>query len=323
MTTPEFTIEQTAVTTAVGDLRAGIWVPADDRPRPGIVLVDGSGEGTYDDWGEWPDRYVSCGAVVLTHDKPGCGGSPGDWTTQSFADRAAETLAAVATLRKHPAVDGQPVGVLGVSQGGWISLLAAATDPAGTDFVITMSGPGVSPARQEHFRIHTTLTAAGLAPDQVDEAVHWVDERAERLRAGEAPESVLAAQQAYADRPWYAMTTQFIDTAAILGFVARIMDFDPADVLPQVRCPVFGAFGGADTLVPADESVRVYSQRLDWTFGNQHALAVFPGANHGLFTAAPDPEIPRTSQLAPGYLPMVAGFLERAARTYTSSAAAA
>src|SRR5262245_56356212 len=134
-----FTIETAAVTSAVGDLRAGIWVPNGTSPRPGIVLVDGSGEGTFDDWGEWPDRYVDCGAVVLTHDKPGCGGSPGDWTTQSFEDRAAESLAAVERLRKHPAVAGQPVGLLGVSQGGWISLLAAATDPAGPDFVITMS----------------------------------------------------------------------------------------------------------------------------------------------------------------------------------------
>ena len=70
-----------------------------------------------------------------------------------------------------------------------------------------------------------------------------------------------------------------------------------------MQCPVFGAFGGADNLVQADESMQAYLQHLNWEFGNQHALAVFPGANHGLFTADPDPAIPRTSQLAPGYLP--------------------
>ena len=43
--------------------------------------------------------------------------------------------------------------------------------------------------------------------------------------------------------------------------------------------------------------------------GDPHGIAVFPGADHGLFTADPDPAVPRTEQLAPGFLPMVAGFL--------------
>jgi uncharacterized protein len=283
-----FATETTTVTTVDGVLRAGIWIPDDCGPRPGIVLVDGSGESRYDDWGAWVGRYVDCGAVVMAHDKPGCGGSPGDWTGQSLQERATESLAALATLRAHPAVAGQPVGFLGVSQGGWVSLLAAATDPTGPDFVITISGPGITPAAQEHYRIRT-----------------------DRLRAGEAPESVLAAQQAYADRSWYAMTTRYLDTAEVLGFVARILDFDPVPMLSRVRCPVLGAFGGADTLVPASESIQAYAQHLNWEFGNRHALAVFPGADHGLF--APDPAVPRGSRLAPGYLTMVAGFLRQVA----------
>ena len=315
------TIERATVTTVDGDLRAGIWVPDGAGPWPGIVLVDGSGDGEYDDWGEWPDRYVGCGAVVLTHDKPGCGGSPGDWTHQTFADRCAESLAALDVLRHHPATAGQPVGFLGTSQGGWVSLLAAAIEPTGPDFVITISGPGVSPARQEHFRIATTLTAAGFEAAAIAEAVAWIDERTERLRDGEAPESVLAAQQAYEDRTWYAMSTQYLDTAPVLGFVARILDFEPVDVLPKVECPVFAAFGGADTLVPVAESIQAYARHLNWDFGNQHALAVFPGANHGLFTGDPDPAIPRTSQLAAGYLTMVAAFIERVRQSYTDTAA--
>jgi hypothetical protein len=43
--------------------------------------------------------------------------------------------------------------------------------------------------------------------------------------------------------------------------------------------------------------------------GDPHGIAVFPGADHGLFVADPDPAVPRTDQLAPGYLDMVAGFL--------------
>ena len=135
--------EWTSVPTAVGDLRALTWVPDAPGPLPGIVIVDGSGDGACDDWGEWPERFTGCGAVVLAHDKPGCGGSPGNWLEQTFEDRAQESLAALAVLRAHPACSGQPVGLLGFSQGGWVALLAAADGDV--DFVISISGPGVTP----------------------------------------------------------------------------------------------------------------------------------------------------------------------------------
>ena len=38
-------------------------------------------------------------------------------------------------------------------------------------------------------------------------------------------------------------------------------------------------------------------------------FAVFPGANHGLFIADPDPAISRRDQLAPAYLPTLRAFL--------------
>ena len=126
--------EATAVPTSVGDLRARIHVPANPAEATvAVVLVDGSGDGTLEDWGEWPTRYAGCGAVVLSHDKPGCGGSPGDWMTQSLTDRAQESLAAVHVLRAHPSVDRRPVGLVGVSQGGWVALLAASLAPSSVD----------------------------------------------------------------------------------------------------------------------------------------------------------------------------------------------
>jgi uncharacterized protein len=300
--------EWTEVPTDAGALRALLHAPDDaDGPLPGIVLVDGSGDGACDDWGEWPERFVDQGAVVLTHDKPGCGGSPGDWTTQSFADRAKESLSALDVLRTHPGTRGQPVGLLGISQGGWVALLAAALEPTAVDLVISVSGPGVTPSEQERWRIARAL--ADLDEHDRDEALAWLAERDRRLLAGDDPAAVLADQERFADRAWYDGTTAYMDSAEILGFIARILDFDPAEVLPQVRCPVLALFGGNDSLVPIPESVIAYATHLPSLPGAPHGLAVFPGADHGLFTADPDPDVPRTEQLAPGYLPMVRRFL--------------
>jgi uncharacterized protein len=120
----------TSVATAAGELRAIVWRPDGDELLPGVVLVDGAMEGTADDtWAEFAAVLVDCGAVALSHDKPGCGSSPGDWRSQSLHDRARESLAAVEVLRQQPGVDPDRIGLLGVSQGGWVSYLAASMAP--------------------------------------------------------------------------------------------------------------------------------------------------------------------------------------------------
>jgi len=312
--------EWTLIPARAGDLRACVWAPeSEDAPLPGVVLVDGSGEGACDDWGEWPERFVNCGAVVLAHDKPGCGGSPGDWSGQSFADRAAESLAALGVLRRQPAVGDQPLGLLGFSQGGWVAMLAAALEPTRVDFVICISGPGVGPAEQDRYRIERDLVASGVSEADRAEALAWIDERAARLTAGEDVTAVLAAQESLADRAWYEDATRYFDNPAALGFLARVLDFDPVPVLEKVSCPVLALHGGADTLVPAGASVASYATHLPPLPDGEHGIAIFPGADHGLFTADPDPQVARTDQLAAGFLAMLAGFLARQAQAHAKS----
>lgn len=309
-TTPHLDEAETSVPTAIGSLGAIVRTPASSTPLPGVVLVDGSGDGDRYDWGGWPEWIAESGAVVLRHDKPGCGGSPGHWTDQSLEDRARESLAAIRVLREHPATAGQPIGLYGISQGGWVALLAAAIDPGAVDFVICHSGPGTTPAAQERGRIENWLRAEGHDDATVAEAMTWVDERAARLRTDEPIESLLAAQERHRDRPWYATATFAYDSPTHLGFLRRIIDFDPTAVMPDVRCPVMALFGGADTVVPAQTSLLAFAEHLPPN-PDEHAFAVFPAANHGLFTADPDPEVPRRDQLAPAYRPTLRAFLAR------------
>ncbi|HEY8295676.1 MAG TPA: alpha/beta hydrolase, partial [Micrococcaceae bacterium] len=241
--------ERSRVSTADGDLEALIHYVPSPVPQPGLVLVDGSGDGTADGWGGAVDLLVSCGTVVLTHDKPGCGASPGDWRTQSLADRAEESRLAAALLGSHPAVAGRGCGLYGVSQGGWVALIASALD-ARIRFVISNSGPGVSPAFQDRFRILNDLRQDGHDEPALSEAGRWLDDRADRLLSGQAPGDVLTRQEGFRNRSWYDVTTRYFDTVEMLGFLARVLDFDPAVILPNVQCPVLALLGGADALVP-------------------------------------------------------------------------
>lgn len=302
--------EPAVVPTAAGGLRAQIQRPgpgigsatsADaDRLLPGVVLVDGSGDGTVEHWDRWPGAIADCGAVVLCHDKPGCGGSPGDWHEQDFADRAAESLAALEVLRAQPGVDPDRVGLLGISQGGWVCQQAAATRPDAVAFFVTISGPGVTPMQQERLRIANLV-------DGDAEAMAWFDERARRMLAGDDPERILADQAVFADRPWFEAVREACSTPDLIRFGMRIGGCDPAEILPEVRCPVFAAFGGADPSIPVARSVAVYAERLP--HDQRHVFVVYPRADHNLFVGERDRAVPLASQLATGFFPMLTDWL--------------
>lgn len=290
---------QLSVSTGMGELRAFAYYPEAGGLLPGLVLVDGAGDSVADEWGEQPATFGGCGAVVLTHDKPGCGGSPGDWHDQTLADRADDSLAALEVLRGQPGVDPDRVGLLGISQGGWVSYLAASQAPSAVRQVVTISGPGVSPLEQERYRLATDV-------DGDEDALAWIDERARMLVAGEAPASILARQRAFEDRPWYGPVSEYY-TAEDMAFYALNIGFDPVTVFPDVRCPVFAAYGGADASVPVRPSVAVLNELLPGD--SRHAIAVFPDADHGLMPAGCDRTLPYAERIAPGFLPMLTAWL--------------
>ncbi len=298
------TAERGVVRTEMGSLDALIHVPDCPGPLPGIVLVDGSGDGTADGWGDLPFHLASMGVIVLTHDKPGCGESPGHWSKQSFHDRAAESLSAIAVLRARRDV-GPNVGLYGVSQGGWVAVLAANIMPDEVAFIVSVSGPGVSPAKQERARIERQLRSDGYAEETIGEAMAWIDERTRRLVGGEEANLVLETQNSLTDKVWYTLATEYFDSTEMLGFLARILAFDPVPYLEGIQCPVFAAFGAADDLIPVGESAAIFAKHLATLPGYPHALAVFPHADHGLFVAPAREGIERSQQLASGFLTMV------------------
>jgi pimeloyl-ACP methyl ester carboxylesterase len=307
----DFIVDSTVVPSAMGDLRAVVRRPRSDRLVPGLVFVDGSGCGGIEEWSGWPEWISECGVAVLVHDKPGCGRSSGDWRTQSFVDRAAEALAAVEVLRGWRGVDRNRIGLFGRSQGGWVSLLAASMAPEGIDRLVTVSGPGVSMAEQERMRIDSWLRRDGVDGEDHAEGMAWVDERTKRFRAGEPADQVIDAERHYADRPWYGVVTEITATSATAEFFARSMDVDPAELLPTLTCPVLALFGGDDDSVPVSTSVARIAATLPDVERHRHGIAVFPGADHFLFTDDPHPGIARRDQLAAGFLLMLTTFLKR------------
>ena len=257
--------------TLVGDLVQPPW----PGPHPAVVFVEGSGPGGRD-LGTWPTRLAAAGIASFAYDKPGSGASTGDWTRQTLTDRAAETIAAVRTLRQRDDVRSDTVALIGHSQGGWVAPLAAITDDTIAAIVI-VSGPGVGVLAQEEYRLRHQLPAEGFTDTDVQQALTLFRDQIDRIRSGEDPEHVHAAQAKWETAGWYPLLAG--TTPRSIAFIAGIADHDPTQALATLRCPLLAVFGADDLLVPVADSIRTIENIRR---NADHEIVVFPHADHNI-----------------------------------------
>ena len=142
-----------------GDVRIGytLDLPAGAGPFPAIVFGHGSGRTTRDEARSLTSRLVSAGFAVLRYDKRGVGESTGIYegvgvgnSTRVLGLLADDMAAGVAFLRTRPEIDPRRIGLMGVSQAGWIIPLAAQRAP-GVLFMVLVVGPTVSVGLEIHY----------------------------------------------------------------------------------------------------------------------------------------------------------------------------
>lgn len=282
-------VERTAVRFSSGDipLAADLLVPDGHRPFPAVVLVHGSGSSDRRNaWGgEIAAALAQRGVAVLFPDKRGSGESGGDWRTADFSDLAADALAGVEFLRSDARVDPERIGLVGLSQGGRVVPLAAATSPK-VAFVVNVSGSAVNFVEQITHESRNTFRKAGLDDEQLSEAMalHAVAE--EYIRGGSWERYNTLRERAVAGS-WASVARDFPASPDDWRWAwwRRVIDYDPLPHWRRIAVPAFIAYGELDENdnVPVAESVR----RLEQAFRESGhrpnvVIRVFPNSGHAL-----------------------------------------
>src|SRR5689334_11952353 len=171
-----------AVTLSVPAAEAGARVPA-------VILLPGSGPSTRSEVAPLAGPFLRAGIAVLTFDKRGCGASSGSWLTSSLDDMAADGRALLDWLKGRAEIEAARIGLLGVSQGGWVGPLVASgrNDVA---FLVGLTGGGLSPRVVERFDYENRLERAGVKGADLDVARKTIDAYFAFL-SGEAPQSAV------------------------------------------------------------------------------------------------------------------------------------
>ena len=108
------------------------------------------------------------GVATLVFDRRGEGESGGDGSASSYEQFAADVRAWMRFCAADKRVDPARIGLWGISQGGWIAPLAAASSPAPA-FLVAVSAAGVTPGKQMSFATRALLREAGYGDEAVDQ----------------------------------------------------------------------------------------------------------------------------------------------------------
>ncbi|WP_417767799.1 alpha/beta hydrolase family protein [Stappia sp.] len=258
-----------------GNLSGTLLLPASGETRPPVVIVV-HGDGPQDRYsaeGYLPlfNALLDAGIGVFSWDKPGIGGSEGDWRDQSMAGRAAEAEAARDAVRRNAGNRAGLIGFLGFSQAGWVLPRIAAR--AGDETFFVLVGGAVNWQRQgDH------LTRSRMRQDGTSDA---------RIAAEIARQN--AAEAALADVAEGA--ARDAAAAALFGvprerarFILRNRDADASADLQRAGAPFMAIWGKDDLNVDARTNARDYEQLLRPN-NPANRVVLIPDATHGLLRA--------------------------------------
>ncbi|OUC92449.1 alpha/beta hydrolase family protein [Streptosporangium minutum] len=281
-----------------------------DGPFGLVVFVHGDGpiDATHDSFYRplW-ESFAKAGYASLSLSKPGIGASEGSWLDQSMADRAGETLAAIAWARTRPDIDGRRIGLWGASQAGWVLPKVTARDRA-LQFVIAVS-PAVDWQQQGRYNLLAELRRDGATQDETQAALR---RREMTLR--------LLRQDATFEQYRTAVGDTDGMTAERWRFIAKNYRSNASEDLRAMRgTPTLLILAGHDINVDVADTEATYRRILPPT-----SLTVrhYPDATHSLVDNAVENSEPRLTLTAvfvprrlyaPGFLADQRRFVEQIA----------
>lgn len=247
---------------------------------PLAIFVQGHGPNGRGGFDRLMASLLARGIATLDYDKRGVGGSTGVYVEDDAA-LTRDAVAAVAAMRRHTAIDGNRIALIGHSQGGAIIPTVAAGDPR-IAAIVTLAGPVGDGYDLFSRSMHDQLVLAGKPEATVAPLVATATD-------------LIRARVAHAD----AATIAQLRHRTIDGFVANGFSRDAAagalaaidrDEIYQIartriathlkalRIPVLQVFGALDPFVPGESSARV--ARAVLADNPAAKVVVFDGMSH-------------------------------------------
>jgi hypothetical protein len=260
------------------------------------------------------NEFLRRGFATFIWSKPGVDESTGHYLKQTMEMRAEEVAAAMAHLAERSDIDGDRIGLWGISQAGWVMPMVPVYRSVA--FVISVSGSAQTGQKQDLFGTANELTQIGFSDDELADALDHRLEFYDLIHEGLTYEEFLPRQQEWLAemkaRPWYPTLESNLDELIFQDFVMEadpqiyefvsINDQNGSLVSPprlkNLEMPVLAIYGSEDTLVDSALGSNAYREIPQINENSDVTVIIFEGADHGIMQ--PDGE---------GYLDFAPDFL--------------
>ena len=193
------------------------------------------------------------------------------------------------TSKNRADIDASRIGLTGISQAGWIMMLAASLCDD-VSYLIADSGPTYSVAVEGHFDYLVKLKDAGFSEEDIAKARDVLERNDAITRTGEGYVELMEYVLEVRREPWFRKMGLFVNrtTAPDRIWYGKIIDFDPAPLLNELDIPILWLYGEEDKSVDPLACAAILDQLRR---GNDKNYTVFnfPQANHGIHVP-PNPE---------------------------------
>jgi dipeptidyl aminopeptidase/acylaminoacyl peptidase len=226
------------------------------------------------------------GFAVLVYDRRGTGESSGDRNVD-YETLADDAIAGQQALARLPRIDPARIGFWGLSQGGWLAVLAAGRSQEAA-FAISVSAPLVTADEQMQFATSNLLIVRGYSPSDVREMLEARRAWTGYLRGTKSHDVAVDALRRSESKPWFDIS--YLPSASRLTAdpehdpTRRTLDDDPVAAVRRAHVPLLFLYGDSDPWVPVAQSI----ERLQSLTRELHNIeyAVVPGANHEIMSLA-------------------------------------
>ena len=280
-----------------GAIFAGtITLPEGKGPFPAAILVSGSGAQNRDEeiLGHKPflliaDYLTRNGIAVLRYDDRGFGESTGDRSLATMEDYMEDALSAFEYLSMRPEIDRKNIGIIGHSEGGTISFMAAARNKD-IAFIVSLAGMAVRGDTLLAIQNYDILIASGISKEIATAYRSALEDIYSVINA--RSHSDIVNNTAEIEEVLFREKRDILPVQLTQNLSAVLQSLSAAPYwrfclgnnlhndIKSVMCPVFALNGSKDIQVDADMNLAAVKRHLSSAGNMNFVVRKYEGLNH-------------------------------------------
>lgn len=254
------------------NLYGTLYSPLNQSSSCLIIFIHGSGKASRLETAFHARRLARRGISAFAYDKRGSGKSEGDVYEVGYSGYAQDAIQAIKKIGNTHSYE--KVGLFGISEGEWVSLIIAAQ--LNIDFIVLISASGTSPYEQTLRETTYRLEKKDFNEIDIKEAENLYSKILRFDNSDMSRKRIEKEISQAVNKNWFHEGEEFEEELYYFPWWEEVMDFSPQDFLKESDTPILVLTGKNNSTYPYFETKQNYKQF------SQVTVKVFESGDHAM-----------------------------------------